>query len=124
MKLGITPGLVLIVVCAVSTPFVVAGVLLFLPPSWTSTTIGLTFVLFALYGTVVGVITAVCMNVIATFGLHQILVFSITALIVNRVKQLMLSTPNEVGIVEAAALLIVCLLVFCVTLFRQRNKQD
>lgn len=81
-------------------------------------------VFFALYGLVVGVFTTICMNVIATYGLHQILVFSITALLVSRVKQLMLSTPNEIGIVEAAALLIVCLLVFCVTFFIQRNKPD
>lgn len=123
MKLSITPGMVLIVACAVSTPLLVAGVFSFLPPAWTSTTIGLALVFFALYGIVVGVFTTVCMNVIATYGLHQILVFSITALIVSRVKQLLLSTPNEVGIVEAATLLIVCLIVFCVTYFMQRNKK-
>lgn len=124
MRLGRNPSFVLIVASAVITPLIIMGIFSIMPSSWIDTTIGLVIVLSVLNLVVVGVVSNFCFHVIETFGVHQVLVFSITAFIVTRVKQLLLSTSQTLGIIEAGTLFGACLLVFFVTLLIQRKKQE
>lgn len=91
---------------------------------WVETTIGLGIAFFVLNFVVVGLISYFCSRVIQTFGLHQLLVFSISALIVTRVKQLLFSTSEIQGIIEAGTLFGACLLVFFVTLLIQLKQKE
>lgn len=79
--------------------------------------------LFILYFVVVVLLTFFCYRVTQTFGLHQVLIFAITALIVTRGKQLLTSSSELNGIIEAGTLFGTCLLVFFMTLLIQRRKQ-
>ena len=101
----------------------VMGVFSFIPSTWTESALNLGIVFFVLYLFVVGAFTLLCFRVAQTFGLHQVLIFSITALIVVRGKQLFVSTTDLHEIIEAGALFGVCLLVFCLTLLMQRRKR-
>ena len=123
MKLGRTPSIVLTFACGALSPLIVAVLFLFIPPSWTETTIGFTIVLFILYFVVVVLFTFLCYRVTQTFGLHQVLIFAITAIIVTRGKQLLMSSSELKGIIEAGTLFGTCLLVFFITLLVQRRKQ-
>ncbi len=76
-----------------------------------------------LYFVVVVVFTLLCFRVTQTLGLHQVLIFAITALIVTRGKQLLMSSSELEGIIEAGALFGVCLLVFFITMLVQRKKR-
>ena len=124
MKLDVTPSIILIIACAIATPLVVLFLYSFVPSSWIETTVGMGFVLLVLNFVCVGVFTLLCFHLAPIFGLNQVLLFSIAALIVTRAKQMLLSTPKELGIMEATTLLFACLLVFCVTLFLLRKKNS
>ncbi|MCY3540739.1 MAG: hypothetical protein F4X56_06370 [Gammaproteobacteria bacterium] len=123
MKLGNTHSLILVFACAVATPLLVMGVFSFIPSTWTESTLNLGIVFFTLYLVVVGAFTLVCFRIAQTFELHQVLIFSITALIVVRGKQLLVSTTELHEIIEAGTLFGACLLVFCLTLLMQRRKK-
>jgi len=102
----------------------VMGVFSFFPSTWTESAWNLGIVFFILYLFVVGAFTLLCFRVVQTFGLHQVLIFSITALIVVRGKQLLVSSTDLHEIIEAGALFGACLLVFCLTLLMQRRKRE
>ena len=100
------------------------GVFSFIPSTWTENAWNLGIVFFVLYLLVVGAFTFLCFRLAQTFGLHQILIFSITALIVVRGKQLLVSSTDLHEIIEAGTLFSACLLIFCLTLLMQRRKRE
>ena len=108
---------------AVITPLSVGGIASLLPPSWLDTSFGFGIVYFALYFLMVGFVTLICFRIVQIFGLHQILIFSITALIVTRGKQLLTSTSEGSSIIEAGTLFVACLLVFCIAHVVQHIKR-